>query len=296
MKETMTENHDLPINTQVLEQPIKLVGDQTAELTLVQQQADVAKECVRTVDYYAVRGTCMDERKRVGLLNGSSEVEVRPSVPGGPNVYALAVAELAGFDFEPAASGAERLGSITEKLRAAGIRSGGHAKCAANAAFNGWLGIMASNPETIKAYGQQELAERYDENIMQGVIDQAQMLVESDRYAAWNEQVLVDVLGDEAGDAIEVLADVPHEGVVVERNRVPNTTIDQNELYDRSIIGRGSFNIDDDYALAIERAIFGDSADESQMLLAAHIREAVTAAVAGAVPNTELYEDRLLPA
>ena len=68
------------------------------------------------VDYDTVRGACGDERYRIGLLSGEEIVEPRPSVFGGPNIYGLYVAELAGVFANSPLSADERLVQVTRDL------------------------------------------------------------------------------------------------------------------------------------------------------------------------------------
>ena len=90
------------------------------------------------------------------------------------------------------------------------------------------------------------------------------------------------------------LADVPHEAATLVRNEIPNTTVDQTELYHRSVVGKGSFIHDDPYADAIEHVIASGADAARKKLEAEHAREAILAAVAAAVPNKEIYEAELV--
>lgn len=279
----------------VLREPIKNAGRSEADSSLVVLQSELTAQCLRYVDYSLARGTCGDERRRTGLLSGKVAVEMRPSIFGGPDIYGLAIGELTGIFDEKKASGEDRLRAAKRLLNNAGIRSGGHVECAANAMFNAWMTTIKKQPNTIKSYAKKELGIHYDEAIMDEVIQNAGVCTDSGIYDEWNEDVLVRVLGNEAGEAMEVLADVLHEGCVVVRNKVPDTTIDQTALYDLSVLGRGTFDVDDYYAELIENIIISASDNEHLTKLARHAREAIIAAIAGAVPNTLLYECVLKP-
>lgn len=279
----------------VLSAPIKNAGQSGADSSLVVRQSELTAQCLGYVDYASARGTCCDERRRTGLLSGKITVEMRPSIFGGPDIYGLAIGELTGIFQEENASGENRLRAAKRLLNDAGICSGGHVKCAANAMFNTWMTTIKEQPDTVKSYAKQELGIHYDQTIMDEVVRNAGTCTGSGMYTSWDEDVLVRVLGNEAGEAMEVLADVPHEGYVVVRNKVPNSTIDQTALYDLSVLGRGTFDVDDDYAELIENIIISGGDNEHLTKLARHAREAIIAAIAGAVPNPLLYECILEP-
>lgn len=264
----------------VEEKPIK--GDEYIAPELLHDQAEVARESLVRVDYKKVRGTCGDERLR----------ELRASVFGGPNVNMLATAELAGFfSDDDQSTGEERLARITDMLTAAGFLNGGHEHCAANGGFNSWMDTIAKNPEAMKSYARQQRGEAYDDDAMNEVITNAQKLVASKRYQGWDETVLRRVLGDEADEAIEKLADgIPHEAKTFVRNRALSTTVDQKSVYERSVIGKGSFVHDDDYADALEHVVASGADADHMKLVAEHAREAILAAVANAVPNETIYQ------
>lgn len=93
--------------------PKALKGEQpTITPEEVEAQGHIAVRVIEEVDYDTVRGTCGDERERIGLLNGEPTVETRPSAYGGPNIYALYMAQLSGF-FGPndTSTAEERLGT-----------------------------------------------------------------------------------------------------------------------------------------------------------------------------------------
>src|SRR5579885_1999850 len=93
-----TANLDpMVINIAIGPQPLKNLEHVTVNREAIENQALAARESIVSVDFKAVRGTCSDERERVGLLSGESKVEARPAVWGGPNIYGLYMTELTGY-------------------------------------------------------------------------------------------------------------------------------------------------------------------------------------------------------
>ena len=84
MKETMINQSKTQPELIFKADPIKRTGEQYADPQLVSEQAQKTLDCLVPVDYTAVRGTCSDERARIGLLSGADTVEIRPSMFGGP--------------------------------------------------------------------------------------------------------------------------------------------------------------------------------------------------------------------
>ena len=288
MKERM-EMSDISLQIDIKEEPVKNSGAELIDYDLLRRQAEQALDCAETVDYHHARGTCSDERSRAGLLNGTATVEARPSVLGGPDVYALAVGELTGA-FESGQPASGRLVTAKERINAVGLLSGGHVKCAANNGFASWMAAFAENPGFAREYTRQKLGPEYNESLFDEIVQNARATVASERYRDWNESILQKVLGDEAGEAIEVLNDVPHEGVEFVETDQPDVTVDQTNLYAESVLGRGSFVFDRSYAGEIEAAVTDGLMRDDRLLLARHAREAIIASVAGAVPNPDLYQ------
>lgn len=285
------------------EEAIKTNGAEQVPREALEQQAEAAVACLEAVDYGETPGTCGDERERVGLLDGSSRVEARPSVFGGPNIYGLGIAELTGYFGDADSDGETRLTRVTDLLEDARdsdgnpvIVSGGHVHCAANEKLNVWMGVIADNPDAVKAYARMNMGRHYDESLMDAVISRAAKVVASKRYGEWTEEVLQKVLGKEKADVeIERLADKPHEGVTLVRNKIPDSTVNQTKLVARSVIGEGSFVHDDPYAGAIEHVITSGPDAVRMKQQAEHAREAILAAVAAIVPNEEIYQLDLSP-
>lgn len=278
------------INVDINDNPIKTQGAEQLDSQLLKAQGQQVLDCLVTVDYRAVRGTCIDERPRVGLQSQELRVEARPSVLGGPDIYALAIGELSGLFGDNLTTGKARLQEAKRLINLAGIKSGAHVNCAANAGLGVWLNTIATNPEAAKAYARQQKGTAYNEDAANEVIAHAQAAVSSGRYANWDETVLQDVLGEESDEATEMLANVPHEGQTVVRNGVEGTTINQTQLYDKSVLGKGSFDFDDPYADLIEHIMTSVPDAAWKKTVAEHAREMAIAAVAGAVPNPELYQ------
>lgn len=289
-----TDNGNVLVRIEM--KPIKGEGNATPEQ--LEAQATAAERSMEAVDFHAARGTCGDERERAGLLNGSAAIEARPSVFGGPDIYALSIAELTGVLPESITSGEAALRWAKDRINDAGFLSGGHAKCAANAGFKDWMSVIAYNPAAVADYVKMQLGEAYDPVLMAEVTDNAKVAVESGRYDDWNEGILIRVLGDEAGEAIEVLAAEPddpnkvkpHEAKTFIREKIRGKTVNQTALFRMSVLGGGSFVVTDLYAADLQAAITSGPEAARLTALAAHAHEAMNAAVAGAVPNETIYQ------
>ncbi len=288
MEEFKMQSERQSIGATVLERPIKLVGNQTIGLQEIEEQAEAARECLREYDDNT-RGTCIDERPRVGLLDGSKNVEARPSATGGPNIYALYLAELIGYfdGDEEGGDGEERLATVTDLINEFGIPSGGHGHCAANASFGVVIGNISMLRDEINAQVQLNMGDSYNMGAAEVIFDNATKTHQSGRYSNWSEDSLARVLGDEAGQAIEQLEDVPHLGKTFIRERVPGKTVDQTTLHEKT--GEYSFVHTEDYAERIENAISSGPDAVRMTELSRHAREIVLAAIAMAVPNQELH-------
>ncbi len=280
------EFDSMQVMVMVRDAPLKGDGI-TMEKEAVEAQAHAAREALRDVNPEAP-GTCVDERRRVGVLSGEAKIEPRHSAPGGPNVYGLYIAELTGYFGDSDTTGEDRLGIVTKAINEAGIRSGGHKACAANKFFNDILGSIAGeNAEAGRGYTQERLGDDFDDALYSKVVENAQAVVDSGRYNDWSEDILLRVLGDEAGEAIEIL-EGDHEGKTVARTKVPGKTVDQNVLHDIAG-GGGSFVNDDAYEDRIDSALADGPNAAYMQKLALHAREALIAALVPALPNEELH-------
>lgn len=277
------------------EEPLKAPGSERIASGLLEIQGQQAASCLVAVDYSSVHGTCMDERGRLSLMNGQP-VEPRPSAPGGPNIYALAVAELTGlYDNQPDLDGEQRLHDVSDRLTAGNLKGGGHDTCKANADFLAWMKIIADNGEELKADVKKQRGDSYDEEAADYVIGKARDLVESGVFEGWEESTLTRVLGDDAGKAMENTYKVPHQGVTFIRNKVKNATIDQTALYGISVVGEGSFVVDDPYVDTIEHILTAGPDAVEKKKQAEHAREFIIAALVRALPNEEMYRIDIVP-
>lgn len=219
MSETMngTELDITKVMVRVSEQPIKLDGEASSAETLEALGNDI-RQSLRPYDE-STRGTCMDERGRLSLTSGEAATEIRPSAPGGSDVYGLSIAELTGYFTGSSLSAEDRARDIKGRLNGAGIASGGHEGCAADNLFGTWAGtVIADNADTITSYVWRKVTEdglTYDPDLMTAVLTQAQDIRDSGRYAEWTEQSYFDILGDEAGVAIEKLVAEDHLGTAM---------------------------------------------------------------------------------
>lgn len=286
----ITDIDPAQVAIKIHENPIKLLGEVTLTGSDLEQQAGYIRESMVEVDYDSTRGTCGDERYRVGLHSGEAVVEARPSVFGGPNIYGLYVAELAGTFRDSPQTPTERLTQVTRDLNRNKVLSGGHEHCAAAAGFGDKvLPNIVDNAATIRGYAKANKSD-YDEGLMSEVLDNASALVNSKTYEGWDgEAASLEVLGDEAGVAIERLADVPHEGRTIVRNKVEGVTIDQTSVHEHAN-GEDSFEHDDAYADRIENALASGPQAARVKKLMEHAREAVLVGVALSVPNPELHQ------
>ncbi len=281
-------------NISIVETPIKLIdGIETMTLDEVQQQAELARQSLVPVTKDS-RGTCIDERERVGTRAQEGVVKPLPSVAGGPDIYGLYVAEFSGYFGDSNRDPESSLGEIKRDINSKGIASGGHDHCAANASFGPIVSIVA-NPENaagLKAYAEINQGDAYDETIANEVLDFARQVDGSGRYVNHKEDTLAEVYGDEADEAIETLANVPHEGRTFIRQDKRGYTVDQTSLHNLSG-GEDSFVFDDWYADDIENALARGPEAVIMKKRMETAREFLIAAVAQAVPNKELHQINL---
>lgn len=166
-------------------EPIKLVGEATISLTKLEQLAQIGLECLAAY-HKDTRGTCGDERVRDGLLNGDKTVEARPSVWGGPNIYALFMAELSGHFTDSGLDGRGRLQAITGVINDAKIKSGGHVGCAANGSLPDILAIIA-DPSKWNSAVEGELGSEYEDELTVQLAANAQKALDIGVYDGWTE-------------------------------------------------------------------------------------------------------------
>lgn len=283
---TQQELDPMTVMVELHETPIKVTGERRIT---EEQRAELLRDIKSNLKPYdeSTRGTCMDERRREHLRSGGKITEVRPSAPGGPDVYGLAIAELTGSFAGSTMTAEQRLHTIMAANGRAGLKSGGHENCAANNGLGTWVPLIAEQPEKISAYVQSKIAEdglTYDQEKMNAIIGYAQGVKDSGVYAAWSEEKYAVLLGDEAGVAIEKLYDEPHLGFAVMWVEKPGYTIDQTALNNRA------FELNKPYMKRIED-VEASGPDAGKIAeLTPYARYASIAALALAVPNQVLYE------
>jgi hypothetical protein len=279
------------------ETPIKNLEDKLVTLDVLEQQLFIVTKNLIPVDFKVVRGTCFDERSRALLLNGDP-TSPRPAVPGGPDIFSLAIGQLTGQ--LKSGSADDRVRSAKEKNNSFGILSGAHEGCAASN-LNTWMKFVADNAEAVKAYAYSELGDSYHEEAAEKVVSEARVAVESAVYKGFNEQSLKSVYGkQEVGAAFELLAvdpdtgeTIPHEGNLLIRLKRPNLAADISAIYKQQSaagVGKGAFVMNDPYAKLI-KGVWSSGVDAKKMSsLADHAQEILLAAIANCVPNPTLYQ------
>lgn len=283
------------VKIDVVPQAIKATGEITMMPEQVEAQAEAARRNLVAVADDA-RGTCLDERERLGTraYAYADQAEPRPSVAGGPDIYGLYVAEFSGYFGDSGGDVETNLSQVKNDINRKRIKSGGHDHCAANASFGPIVSIIANpdNALALKSYAKANQGDSYDEAIADEVLGFAIATDKSGRYADHEEATLGKVYGDEAGEAIETLADVPHEGRTIIRQSKRGYTVDQTALHNATG-GEDSFVFDDWYADDIENALASGPEAARMKKRMRTAREFLIAAVAQAVPNKELHQINL---
>lgn len=283
-----TELDPMMVTSEISPSVIKTGEFQTSPEVINQIMED-AKASLRP---YAddARGTCMDERPRIGLISGEPTVEPRPSAPGGPDVYGLAIAELTNVFGESDTDGPTRIKDVKKVLNAAGLVSGGHQGCAADESFGVWVPIVSSQRGAVSTYVKDKMEADglvYDQDKMDIIIANAERLDASGRYAQWSEEEYFKVLGDEVGQAIEKLKDVNHEGILKIWVEIEGYTVDQSSLDNKAFI------LDKPYMKKIEDIVTTGPEATDLLELAPYARYAIVKAISFALPNEELHEGTL---
>jgi hypothetical protein len=286
-------------NCEIIDKPIKNLNDETVEeIVLVKQALIVIRGLEPIGSFKNTRGTCFDERQRALLLDGNT-TSARPTIPGGPDIYSLAIGQLTGQSSHGTAL--QRARNAKQKNNAFGIKSGAHIGCAASN-LQVWMSFAAENPKDVIKYAESELGSSFDSSMAGAVILEAKKVVDSKVYDDFNEQYLKEVYGkDEIGQAFESLAidpktgeTIPHEGNTLVRLKVPSffaTNI--SYIYSEQNaagVGKGSFVMNDAYADLIE-GVWSSGVDAEKMsTMARHAREILLASIANCVPNPTLYQ------
>ncbi len=286
-RETEMETFRMPVIIDVRKEPLKATNGVTMSVEELESQGEAVSEALRDVNPESP-GTCIDERRREGYHGGEEGHEARFSAPGGPNIYGLYMAELTGYFAGRELAAKQRLGEITEIINDAGIVSGGHKGCAANAGFNVVLGLIAGdNAEAGQRYAREQLDEDFNEQAYAKVIENAKASVNAGVYDEWAEDNLMEELGKEADKGIEILGG-QHEGRTFARVSVIDKTVDQTELHNAT--GEDTFVSDEAYEERIEGVISSGPDAEWRQKVARHAREALLAALFPALPNNELHQ------
>lgn len=287
MQEAMSDTQFdiMKVTAHISEQPIKLLKEASPESELVEILNDAKSSLTAYTE--ETRGTCMDERRRTTLKDGKPAVEVRPSLPGGPDVYLLAVRELTGYHEGQALTANERAHDSKTTLDEKGVRSGGHEECAADNLLGTWAGqVIVENQTGIAEYVQRKFDQagiNFDMDLMNQVFENAADIQASGRYAEWSEESYFDLLGAEADEAIEKLEHAPHLGKMMIWVEIDGQTIDQTK------IGNRAFELNLPYMKRVENAGLNGPAAE----LAPYARYAIVGALGAALPNEELQEGTL---
>lgn len=237
-----------------------------------QSWAETVKRYMQAVDAHEP-STCLDGRPCLHLLSGAA-TNVRPGLAGGAGISGWAAAELTGWAGDVNESLAETYHRITTVLASNGLVVGGHCDDQAAAAQfkNGKTGCGASDNaaaiianladpqyhDFMTGLSARLLGDDFDQTIMDAIIAKARSLTENGRLASWQGATMVDDLGNQTAERIEVLASQPdathghHEQSVVV-NFVPGTTLNRDQLV--ADTGRQAFKIDmwylDDVANAL---------------------------------------------
>lgn len=288
MSEIMTSSEFdvMKVMATVSEQPIKLNTEPTNHETLAALGRDITQSLQPYND--TTRGTCMDERGRASLVSGEAATEIRPSAPGGSDVYGLSIAELTGYYDGSSLAAEDRARDIKQRLNAAGVASGGHEGCAADNLFGTWAGaVIADNADVIADYVARKVTEDgviFDTATMEAIIAQAVEIRDSGRYSAWTEQSYFDILGEESAVAIEKLVPEDHLGIAMAWIDIPGYAMDQ------TAVGNRAFELNRPYMERIEAIVASGPDAEVLAARAPYARYAVVRALSLALPNQELQE------
>lgn len=288
MQESMTDTQFdiMKVTAHISEQPIKLLKEASPQAELVEILNDAKSSLTAYTE--ETRGTCMDERARTMLKSGKPAVEVRPSLPGGPDVYLLAVRELTGYYEGQDSTANDRAHDAKTTLDSKGVLSGGHEECAADNLLGTWAGqVIVENQAKVAEYVHRKFDEdgfEFDMNLMNRVFQYAADIQSTERYAEWTEQSYFDLLdAEEVDEAIEQLEPVPHRGKMMVWVKIEGMTMDQTKVDNRA------FELNLPYMKRVENAGVNGPAAE----LVPYARYAIVGALAAALPNEELQEGTL---
>lgn len=257
--------------------------------------ADAAKEHIVDVDPSAP-GCCIDGRTCVHTMSGS-ETSPRAAVAGGPLVTGYAGAELVGWFGDDDGNAQTRLARVDTVLRTNGVKPGGHVDqaavqtefadaqsgapktgCGANDRFVEIMQLIQDQPELIRNITSTLLGPDYDESVMTFLPQEAVAPIVSE----WNPRDIVDTLGAETEDSVEILESDPtspthghHEALLVANYR-PDTTVDRDSFTKET--GEQLFKLDMWYLDKIAKVLAGGPHADKQYVALKHAMTAYQAA------------------
>lgn len=214
---------------------------------------------------------CIDGRTCLHTMN-QSPTQPRPAVAGGALVTAYAAAEMVGWFGDDKLSSVERLSRINQVLLTNGIKSGGHVDMhAVDAKFKAHNGnartgcgaddllrqiVMQSyeNPSLVRGTSATLLGNEYDESAWT-LVPREQLEA---RTSEWVPTDVVEELGSESGDSVEVLEsdDSPTHGhleIAVIWNNIENTTFNRDKFTEET--GEQAFKVDAWYIDKLAKAL-----------------------------------------
>ncbi|MDL2342130.1 MAG: hypothetical protein QFB87_03580 [Patescibacteria group bacterium] len=249
METTMRmEKEDTRMQAQItIGEPIGLghgkIDGGTLSAESANELAEQVTEHLVSVDKMAP-STCIDGRPCGECMDGSP-TEARPSVAGGGLLTAYAAAELTGWFEDDNLSTTGRLRNVGEYLGALQFKFGAHCDegsveknftavaddgsshpkigCGADDLLVEILQQPYEHSDEVTALTAAVLSDGYDERYMHFVNDSEV----AQHIADWNPTDLIDVLGAETANNIEILKGA-HAEVAVVFNFLPDTTVDRD--------------------------------------------------------------------
>jgi hypothetical protein len=169
------------VSISVLQAPLK--GEKSeVSLSLVEAQASlVSRNLIRAESYSEYYGGCIDGRTRISLLNGQKPGP-RFQIPGGPVTYAANLCNLLGIPVGNSAI--EVFTNVTKLLLDAGIKVGMHQACAALNNIQPINQNIYQKSDLIVPYVQQQRGQRFHDEHMSKLIENAKKVDVSGIFAA----------------------------------------------------------------------------------------------------------------
>ena len=233
-----------------------------------QELVEQVKEHLVAVDPNAP-STCIDGRPCGSCMDGGSS-QARPSVAGGGLLTAYAAAELIGWFENDLNSSAERLRNVGDFLKAKQFKFGAH--CDESAVKKGFKIVTGDGKEIpktgcgaddrlveiivqphensgeVSALTAAILDYEFNKDYMQ-FMSKEQV---TSHTADWNPKQVIDNLGSETANNIEILQG-EHSEVAVVFNYIENTTIDRDAFV--ATTGKQVFVVDMWYLAKLARAM-----------------------------------------